>query len=145
MKMYKYLAEHLDRRSKEYKSLDKQLDELVLKYGKDSKEVEDFFNLEVDITSEDIENSVSGEKTIKVNRGFYTNTLKETEISDILDDNAHLKSILLMVLNKENVWENQHEVEFSREDAIDYLLNENVFKGYNKDYIKKSVNNLKSL
>jgi hypothetical protein len=49
MKMYKYLAEHLDRRSKEYKSLDKQLDELVLKYGKGSKEVEDFFNLEVDI------------------------------------------------------------------------------------------------
>lgn len=49
MNMYEYLAEHLDRRSKEYKSLDKQLDSLVENYGKTSKEVNDFFNLQIDI------------------------------------------------------------------------------------------------
>jgi hypothetical protein len=83
--------------------------------------------------------------TIKINRGFYTNTLTETEVSDILDENALLKSILLMVLNKEDVWENQHEVEFSRGDAIDYLLNENVFREYDKKYIKKSIKNLETI
>lgn len=85
------------------------------------------------------------ENTIKVGRGFYTNTLTETEVSNLLDENALLKSILLMVLNKEDSWENQHEVEFSREDAIDYLLNEDVFKGYDKKYIKKSIKNLEKL
>lgn len=47
MKVYKFLAETADRRTKEYKELDKQLDILVAKYGKDSKEVETFFNTEI--------------------------------------------------------------------------------------------------
>ena len=78
-------------------------------------------------------------QTIKINRGIYTNTLNENEINDILSENSLLKSILLMVLNNSDTWENDHEVEFNRKEAFDYLLNENVFKGYSKEYIKNSL------
>jgi hypothetical protein len=79
--------------------------------------------------------------TIKVNRGIYTNTLTETEIDNILTQNAFLKSILLMVLDNSDSWENEHEVEFSRAGAIDYLSSE-VFNGYNQEYIARSLSNL---
>ena len=42
--VYKFLSETADRRSRKYKELDKQLDSIVNKFGKDSKEVRDFFN-----------------------------------------------------------------------------------------------------
>jgi hypothetical protein len=44
-----------------------------------------------------------------------------------------------MVLNNSDTWENEHEVEFTRKEAFDYLLNYNVFKGYSKQYIKNSL------
>jgi hypothetical protein len=82
------------------------------------------------------------ENTIKVDRGFYSNTLTESQASEILEQNSFLKSILLMVLNGEETWQNEHEVEFSREEAMDYLLNYNVFKGYNKSYIRESISKI---
>lgn len=48
MKVYNFMAEAADRRSKQYKELNKKLDELVLKFGKNSKEVNDFFNSEIE-------------------------------------------------------------------------------------------------
>ena len=78
-------------------------------------------------------------QTIKINRGIYTNTLNEKEVDDLLSQNSFLKSILLMVLNNSDTWENEHEVEFTRKEAFDYLLNYNVFKGYSKQYIKNSL------
>ena len=42
--VYKFLSETADRRSRKYKELDKQLDSIVNKFGKDSNEVRDFFN-----------------------------------------------------------------------------------------------------
>lgn len=42
--VYKFLSETADRRSRKYKQLDKQLDSIVNKFDKDSKEVRDFFN-----------------------------------------------------------------------------------------------------
>jgi hypothetical protein len=81
-------------------------------------------------------------QTIKINRGIYTNTLNENEVTEILTQNSFLKSILLMVLNDSDNWENEHEAEFNRNQAYDYLLNYNVFKGYSKQYIKKSLNKI---
>ena len=78
-------------------------------------------------------------ETIKINRGIYTNTLNEEDVTELLTQNSFLKSILLMVLNDSDVWENEHEVEFNRDEAYDYLLNDNVFKGYSKQYIKNSL------
>ena len=46
-KIYVYMAENADRRSKEYRMLDKHLDVLCDKYGKESKEVNDFLNHKV--------------------------------------------------------------------------------------------------
>ena len=45
--IHEYMAENADRRSKEYKILDKHLDVLCDKYGKESKEVNDFLNHKV--------------------------------------------------------------------------------------------------
>ena len=42
--VYEFLAETADRRTTQYKNLSKKLDELVSMFGKDSKEVSDFFN-----------------------------------------------------------------------------------------------------
>lgn len=81
-------------------------------------------------------------ETIKINRGIYTNTLNEEDVTELLTQNSYLKSILLMVLNDSDVWENEHEVEFNREEAYDYLLNDNVFKGYSKQFIKNSLNKI---
>jgi hypothetical protein len=78
-------------------------------------------------------------QTIKINKGIYTNTLNENQVNDILIENSFLKSILLMVLNNSDTWENEHEVEFTRKEAFDYLLNYNVFKKYSKEYIKNSL------
>lgn len=46
MNVYNFLAES-DRRTKLYKQMDAELDRIVSKYGKESKEVEDFFNSEL--------------------------------------------------------------------------------------------------
>jgi len=43
--VYEFLSETADRRSRKYKELEKELDSIVLKYGKDSKDVRDFFNI----------------------------------------------------------------------------------------------------
>jgi hypothetical protein len=47
MNVYKFMGEVADRRSSEYKFLDNQLTELENKYGKESKEVNDFFDKEI--------------------------------------------------------------------------------------------------
>jgi hypothetical protein len=82
-------------------------------------------------------------ETIKINRGIYTNTLNEEDVTELLTQNSFLKSILLMVLNDSDTWENEHEAEFNRDEAYDYLLNYNVFKGYSKQYIKNSLTKIK--
>ncbi len=43
IKVYNYMADIADRRSKEYKALERKLDNLTSLYGKESKEVNDFF------------------------------------------------------------------------------------------------------
>jgi predicted metal-dependent TIM-barrel fold hydrolase len=54
MKVYKFMAEIADRRTKQYKALESILDILTFKYGKESKEVEEFFNKNVvDVLTEE--------------------------------------------------------------------------------------------
>ena len=50
--MYEYLAEIGDRRTKEYKKCTNELDKLVAKFGKESKQVDDFFNQKYDQNEE---------------------------------------------------------------------------------------------
>ena len=47
--VYKYMAEIADRREKEYKKLEKELDSLVERYGKESNEVNEFLNRKITI------------------------------------------------------------------------------------------------
>jgi len=47
MKVYKFMAEIADRRTKKYKDLEFMLDCLEHKYGKESKEVAEFFDKDV--------------------------------------------------------------------------------------------------
>jgi len=90
------------------------------------------------MTAQTIEHQ-NPENTIEVNRGIYIQVLTESEVSEFMDQNSALKSILLMVLNNEESWENAYEVEFSRQDAVDYLKKAKVFKGYSKKYINESL------
>ena len=52
MKTYQFMAEIADRRTALYKSLNKELDRLVLEYGRKSKEVNDLFNKEYVLIAE---------------------------------------------------------------------------------------------
>ena len=69
-------------------------------------------------------------------------TFTEEEVDTLLTENSFLKSILLMVLNNSETWENEHEVEFDRNGAVHYLKECDVFKGYDKKFIEKSLSNL---
>ena len=64
-------------------------------------------------------------------------TLSENDIIDLLEERKMINSILLMLINNDDTWENANEVEFSREEAKDFL------KGYFKDtnYCKSYIKN----
>jgi hypothetical protein len=47
MTTYKYLAETADRRTAQYKKVQNDLDELIQKYGYNSKQVNKYFNKEI--------------------------------------------------------------------------------------------------
>ena len=47
MKIYQFMAEIADRRSKQYKELCLKLDALILEFGKNSKQVNNFFNQKI--------------------------------------------------------------------------------------------------
>lgn len=49
MKTYKFMAEVADRRSKEYKTLNTELEKLERVYGKESVEVREFFDRPYDL------------------------------------------------------------------------------------------------
>lgn len=47
MKVYLFMSDIADRRGKKYKELEKKLDKLVFEFGKNSKEVKDFLDTEI--------------------------------------------------------------------------------------------------
>ena len=78
---------------------------------------------------------------IVIERPLGKLTLTEKDINDLLDERTLVNSILLMVINNEQTWENGNEVEFDRNDAklflADYLKND-----YTQEVIKKTLSNI---
>ena len=78
---------------------------------------------------------------IVIERPLGKLTLTEKDINDLLDERTLVNSILLMVINNEQTWENGNEVEFDRNDAklflADYLKND-----YTQAIINKTLSNI---
>lgn len=81
-------------------------------------------------------------KTFEIQRTFGVLTISEDTINNMIDDSRILQSIILMYKKNSETWENYWEVEFTREDADEFLL-EYFLKesGYDKDYIKSIFSN----
>ena len=76
---------------------------------------------------------------VVVDLGISKVTLNESKIQNLFSDVSCLESIILMLLNDENTWENQQEVEFTRAEAKEFLTIYFAEKNYNKDYIEKDT------
>jgi hypothetical protein len=81
-------------------------------------------------------------KTFEIQRPLGVLTISEDTINNMIDDSRILQSIILMYKKNSDTWENYWEVEFTREDADEFLL-EYFLKesGYDKDYIKSIFSN----
>lgn len=79
---------------------------------------------------------------VVVNLGISKVTLNESKIQNLFSDVSCLESIIFMLLNNENTWENQQEVEFTRAEARDFLSMYFAEKNYNKDYIRTTINKI---
>ena len=85
---------------------------------------------------------MSEKNEILIQRPLGRLRLQATQVGKLLDEKSLIDSILLMVINKENVWENQFEVEFSKEDAKTFLSTYLKESGYSNELIEKTLNNL---
>jgi hypothetical protein len=81
-------------------------------------------------------------KTFEIQRPLGVLTITEETINNMIDDLSVLESILLMYKKNADTFENYWEVEFTRADADDFLLNYFLKNsGYDKDYIKSIFTN----
>ena len=80
--------------------------------------------------------------TIEINRSLSKLKLTSSDIEQILDEKLIIDSILLMVINKDETFENQWEVEFGRDDAKIFLSEYLKKWGYSSELIEKVINNI---
>jgi hypothetical protein len=78
--------------------------------------------------------------TITVSNGITKKTLTENDILNFFADKSVLESILFMLIEGSDTFENGNEVEFPRSEAKNFL--EIYFKDsdYSKEYINKILN-----
>jgi len=79
---------------------------------------------------------------MEINNGISTIDLPEKVILNILEDKKVIDSILLMLINNEDSFENGNEVEFPRSEATGFLEIYFAQTNYSKKYIKKTLKKL---
>lgn len=79
---------------------------------------------------------------IVIQRPLGRLTLSENQVTELYDDKKIIDSILLMLINSDNTWENEFEVEFNRQDAKEFLAEYFKNCNYDKNFIKKTLEKL---
>jgi hypothetical protein len=88
------------------------------------------------ITQKNMENS------IVIKTAFSNITLTENDIINLLEEKKLIDSILLMLINNDEKWENNQEVEFNRDEAKKFLEYYFDKTDYSKNYIKTTLNKI---
>jgi hypothetical protein len=94
----------------------------------------------VQLSVEVVENTK--QDTIAIPRALGRLTLTADEVTGLYSDKFLIDSILLMVINGDDTWENEFEVEFNRQDAREFLTQYFSSTNYNQDFIKKVLEKL---
>lgn len=79
---------------------------------------------------------------IKIQRPLGRLTLTADQVTELYTDKKSIDSILLMVINGDDTWENEFEVEFNRQDAKQFLAGYFSALNYNQNYIRKTLEKL---
>jgi len=80
--------------------------------------------------------------TIVIPRALGRLTLTAEEVTGLYNDKFLIDSILLMVINGDDTWENEFEVEFNRQDAREFLTEYFSTTNYDQNFIKKVLEKL---
>ena len=82
------------------------------------------------------------QNVIVIPRALGRLTLTADQVTELYDDKKCIDSILLMVINGDDTWENEFEVEFNRQDAREFLAQYFSTCNYDQNYIKKTLEKL---
>jgi hypothetical protein len=85
---------------------------------------------------------VSQQNVIAIQRPLGRLTLSADQVAELYDDKKCIDSILLMVINGDDTWENEFEVEFNRQDAKEFLTEYFSTCNYDQNYIRKVLEKL---
>jgi len=80
--------------------------------------------------------------TIVIARPLGRLTLTADQVGELYSDKRLIDSILLMVINGDDTWENEFEVEFNRQDAKEFLTEYFSTTDYDQNFIKKVLEKL---
>lgn len=80
---------------------------------------------------------------IIVQRPLGRLTLNAEQVKTLLDNKKIVDSILFMLINGDDTFENDWDVEFSKEEAKKFLTNYFIDSGFAKEFVKKSIENIK--
>ena len=80
--------------------------------------------------------------TIVIPRALGRLTLTADEVTGLYNDKFLIDSILLMVINGDDTWENEFEVEFNRQDAREFLTEYFSNTNYDQNFIRKVLQKL---
>jgi len=87
-----------------------------------------------------VENTI--QNVIVIPRPLGRLTLSVDEVTQLYNDKFLIDSILLMVINGDDTWENEFEVEFNRQDAREFLTEYFSNTNYDQNFIKKVLEKL---
>ena len=82
------------------------------------------------------------QNVIAIQRPLGRLTLSADQVAELYDDKKCIDSILLMVINGDDTWENEFEVEFNRQDAREFLTEYFSTCNYDQNYIRKVLEKL---
>lgn len=82
------------------------------------------------------------QNVIAIQRPLGRLTLSADQVTELYSDKKSIDSILLMVINGDDIWENEFEVEFNRQDAKQFLAGYFSALNYDQNFIRKTLEKL---
>ena len=79
---------------------------------------------------------------IVIERPLGRLTLSADQVTELYSGKKCIDSILLMVINGDDTWENEFEVEFNRQDAKQFLAGYFSALNYDQNFIRKTLEKL---
>ena len=94
------------------------------------------------VTPPVVESAKVEQNPVVIQRPLGRLTLSADQVAEIYSDKSIIDSILLMLINGDDTWENEFEVEFNRQDAKQFLAEYFSACNYDQNYIRKTLEKL---